>query len=907
MSRLGQSSVSRFLDISADVDSEEELEDEDEDEVIESAKQIQQADVHPTVQAQDDRSEASVLFLEQLEQRYSVQTTHPPMRSANDEADDPDYETFQQKKIRLPGPTDGFNIWKLKCTPGHDYDVLVYLMSLKTTELRSAFTNPYHEDLVYLEARFRKPSISPVNLSLQDLLRVRSDVRMSTLAVVPQTEAWQCLRIHNGVDDEQVFSLGRWVEICSGRYKGDVGVTLGTSFVLRSCDSGTAETPAIGSRRLTVMRGDHSLANERNMSSTRRVSNEDQHLFTEPSDCDVSGKYYVHSRLGRFEYGLLVKRLNALKLKLTGHVKPELRKLFFESEHPVVRRRPMPLPEFWKFETGDVVSIEDSEAIGTVETVLPSTCEVHTENTGLLSVPTWKLRKRIVPGDYIKVLAGEYVDQTGHEIAFSVDVNSVSRTTQGSPIGYDFPWYNVQVRLSSRTVTERPRLNTQSANAVSFWVRNWEACVGEVKNVWPDGKGSLRLLLYFSALDCSLEVDYTQVVETNTRKLLHEFQPLLPRHKHFEVSTDLLRLKIDKKPWMGAQVSVVKGHWKGFRGVVRDVMLRNDDRVKTPTASGVAVRVELNVSTTNRTMPREDIDYDFLHETSTGKLLADAIPPNNDQSVFLPHLAYRPSSRGLPFRISNSGMSTTNDNSTRSVTPPITDFERDYVFTGEWSVHHGVGVLDPEFPSLSIFQPPPNYFNNAHEQWRDETETEPIPAARQNHWLFHTKLQGISIRVDIQGTKYDTLSKQKSTRDGRYVKVVPRMGGGFMLNLVVSKASEEVGIDAQYVLRHRDPPKPNTEKRLMVVIGGDEEHIGKFVRQIYHFYQGAKRPENMWFILGVVEFSTGEEVLAPERLELPPDKVEIVLETEEMRKKSRALLGPARDSARLSLPEIRGV
>ncbi|KAJ3978453.1 hypothetical protein F5890DRAFT_1479345, partial [Lentinula detonsa] len=203
--------------------------------------------------------------------------------------------------------------------------------------------------------------------------------------------------------------------------------------------------------------------------------------------------------------------------------------------------------------------------------------------------------------------------------------------------------------------------------------------------------------------------------------------------------------------------------------------------------------------------------------------------------------------------------------------------------------------------------PPPNYFNNAHEQWRDETETEPIPAACQNHWLFHTKLQGISIRVDIQGMKYDTLSKQKSTRDGRYVKVVPRMGGGFMLNLVVSKASKAVGIDAQYVIQYQDRPKPNTEKHLMVVIGDNEEHIGKFVHQIYHFYQGAKRPENMWFILGVVEFSTGEEVLSAEHLELPPDKVEIVLETEELRKKSRALLGPARDAAHLSLPEIRGI
>lgn len=37
--------------------------------------------------------------------------------------------------------------------------------------------------------------------------------------------------------------------------------------------------------------------------------------------------------------------------------------------------------------------------------------------------------------------------------------------------------------------------------------------VGMVKRVWPDGHGSLALLLYLPQNDSSLEVDYFDVVE----------------------------------------------------------------------------------------------------------------------------------------------------------------------------------------------------------------------------------------------------------------------------------------------------------------------------------------------------------------------------------------------------------
>ncbi|KAJ3729337.1 hypothetical protein C8R42DRAFT_715640 [Lentinula raphanica] len=65
----------------------------------------------------------------------------------------------------------------------------------------------------------------------------------------------------------------------------------------------------------------------------------------------------------------------------------------------------------------------------------------------------------------------------------------------------------------------------------------------------------------------------------------------------------------------------------------------------------------------------------------------------------------------------------------------------------------------------------------------------------------------------------------------------------------------------------------------MVVVGGLEEHIGKFVRRIHHFYKGSKTNANKWFKLVVVEFTGEVEVVTDLELELSPDDVEYVRET----------------------------
>ncbi|KAJ3729815.1 hypothetical protein C8R42DRAFT_716077 [Lentinula raphanica] len=172
-----------------------------------------------------------------------------------------------------------------------------------------------------------------------------------------------------------------------------------------------------------------------------------------------------------------------------------------------------------------------------------------------------------------------------------------------------------------------------------------------------------------------------------------------------------------------------------------------------------------------------------------------------------------------------------------------------------------------------------------------------------HHFLFHKKLFGIPVCVDIDGGVYDTL---RTKAGERYVIPIPCDDGSILLKIDVPKVKVgEMFVHSSAVMKHRDRPKPSTEKRLMVVVGGNEEHIGKLVRQLHYFFKGGKSDKNKWFILVVVYFSGGEEFLTEERLELHPNDVEYVRESKEVRKRSRQMLAIQRELLAHSSPEIQ--
>ncbi|KAL0562858.1 hypothetical protein V5O48_019221, partial [Marasmius crinis-equi] len=105
--------------------------------------------------------------------------------------------------------------------------------------------------------------------------------------------------------------------------------------------------------------------------------------------------------------------------------------------------------------------------------------------------------------------------------------------------------------------------------------------------------------------------------------------------------------------------------------------------------------------------------------------------------------------------------------------------------------------------------------------------------------------------------------------------------------------------DLSTVQRCAEAIKPSSEKNLMVVTRGSSENIGKLVRRVSNFYQGEKKEECHWIIVGVIsrDSRTGEESLTDERLKLDPKHLARVHETNKAKVKANVFMKPARDTA----------
>ncbi|KAJ8091090.1 hypothetical protein PM082_024707 [Marasmius tenuissimus] len=91
----------------------------------------------------------------------------------------------------------------------------------------------------------------------------------------------------------------------------------------------------------------------------------------------------------------------------------------------------------------------------------------------------------------------------------------------------------------------------------------------------------------------------------------------------------------------------------------------------------------------------------------------------------------------------------------------------------------------------------------------------------------------------------------------------------------------------------------------MVVTARDEQHVGKFVRRIFYFYNQTKSDNSRWFIVGVVDRTGQEDCLTGELLELPPTDLEIVEESKDDRDAGNALFESIRYAAKVGKLEVR--
>ncbi|KAL0571485.1 hypothetical protein V5O48_010473, partial [Marasmius crinis-equi] len=676
---------------------------------------------------------------------------------------------------------------------------------------------------------------------------------------------------------------GEWVKVSRGLYKGDIGIVWKPD----STSSGETGPEAFGSEP---------------------KKGEEPHTF--------------RFRDKTFSHGLLVKFFDERSVEPVYFAPSEVHDEFAKSKHPFVRTFPFPLPDFYAFEVGD--RVESAGQIGKVTEVSVDTCLVDYGDAGMHTSPSRLLQKHIVPGDSIRVVAGEHEGQEGlvaerhgsllyvsqrHSktgIDFFVHINSVrvQAETFNGALPEDVPWINTRVVISRGRYSEMQ---------------------GYVKGVRVTRYGgSLALLLYLPVLACSVEEDYDNVVEQSTTKKLLEYRPLTAEQKKFEFNPKLAEMRTGRVPWLGTRVTIIKGIHKGKgEGIVRDVNRPS----RGYNESGLAISVELQLITTNTSNRIEVVDYARVREVDSGLELAKFMPLSKEQKFFTPyegiekqegekkgkvqvhHRKYDPNPYLSPDDPPLSSATPQHESSPDEIDwdNPFDPWNPHSLSPAVWSSR---GYLSPTaapptplHTSTSPIPSTPGSPNPSRDSYLKDLLTLPAssfrslpapPAPSLPHPLLHPKLLGITIRVAITEGRW----KRKLA----FVTPTSNEGGAFF---AFRHKGETQRIDHRCVGKHPERPKPNSEQGLMVVTGGREQHIGKFVRRIFYFYNEQKTQENRWFILGIVDRSGRYDQLTKEYLELPPTDVDIVEESKEDRDAGNRLFEDVRHSAKVGHPETR--
>ncbi|KAJ3717396.1 hypothetical protein C8R42DRAFT_743342 [Lentinula raphanica] len=95
------------------------------------------------------------------------------------------------------------------------------------SELRAVYHNHNIVGVIFLEARFLRKQAHNHNATplLLDTLNILRDIRLSSLRVVPEDEYVASLKVKQSPD--RFHTIGDWVTISHGLYKGDVGLVVG--------------------------------------------------------------------------------------------------------------------------------------------------------------------------------------------------------------------------------------------------------------------------------------------------------------------------------------------------------------------------------------------------------------------------------------------------------------------------------------------------------------------------------------------------------------------------------------------------------------------------------------------------------------------------------------------------------
>ncbi|WBW71840.1 DSIF transcription elongation factor complex subunit Spt5 [Schizosaccharomyces osmophilus] len=641
----------QFLDIEAEVDEDEEELDEEEEEIGREDGFIEE-EVGGAEYVADDRRHRELDRQRQELQSVDAERLAEEYREKYGRSQTVISDTSNvPQRLLLPSVNDP-NVWAIRCKAGKEKDVVFTIMrkamDLQYTsmplEIISAFQRDSLVGYVYVEARKQSHVLAALNGIL--------NVYTNNMILVPIKEMPDLLKVQ-----KQTVELlpGAYVRIKRGKYAGDLAQVDNLS------ENG------LTARVRIVPRVDYSNSLKRSKSITRpqaRLFNESEAYKSNPTKFYRRGPRTFVFNNEEFEDGFLVKDIRISSLVTEG-VNPTLDEVSkFSPSNEDLDLSSLALSvknDHAEFQVGDVVEVfvgEQAGVGGVVETVHGTVVTIISNDGLRLDVPSRGIRKRFRHGDYVKVIAGKYKDDTGmvvriskDEVTFLSDTMMTELTVFSRDLGeagsaqainsaydlHDLVQLDVNTvgcvfsveRDTYRVVDQHGGVRTAKASQITMRHSNrrgvatdrngTEIRVGDkVKEVGGENKDGTILHIYRAFVF----LHNRELMENNGVFVARSRNVATVAAKGARISTDLTKMNpalnsgpslppvanikrtIGRDKAIGATVRIRKGPMKGLLGVIKDTTDAN-------------ARVELHTGNKIVPVPKENL----LYTSKTGDLI----------------------------------------------------------------------------------------------------------------------------------------------------------------------------------------------------------------------------------------------------------------------------------------------
>jgi ribosomal protein L24 len=403
------------------------------------------------------------------------------------------------------------------------------------------------------------------------------------------------------MDDERYPSVGDWVTVRRGLYKGDVG------YVWSVENLGQVTLLLVPRLPPPPMVG--SSSGKRKRSGTRA----DPRLFTKEMRVGVAKNHDIiriyegidglWTMFGRkFQHGLEVRTFHRHSVSSTSVSMPS--STFYEfkkAPHPDIMNATLPCPSEWKFSEGErVVAIKPSEKRGIIKAVYPQSVEVDLEDgEGIVNVPWSNLRKHVAIGDFAEVISGALCGEKGWVVEISGDESvRISQWLErqeirGGVTAIGRGGVHGGVRHNILTVGIRPNFHNQPL--ISLYQEH-EVHINWVKVIDPP--------LTFTKQQSTQSTSGSTPVDP---LITHPTRPLASNPS-----------AVERAPWIKTEVIVckVKHPMKGYRAIIKDVLPLQD------TLSGLRITAQFTHINPAHPFKTEVLDYDDVVEVSYVTLIS---------------------------------------------------------------------------------------------------------------------------------------------------------------------------------------------------------------------------------------------------------------------------------------------